>query len=216
MGISEIELVTQKLAGIKYMSEVQAIVLRDHIEDYDLSNILEIGFYQGKSTAYFAAILKERGKGHITTIDKISALRHDPGIEKNLETVGLSNHVTPIFCERSHTWELGKMVSSPNRPSFDLCYFDGGHTWDVTGFGFVLVDLLLKPGGWIIFDDLDWTIKKSPAAIENNYSSYRNYSADERSTPGVRMVFENLVPARGYINTFEKMGWGFAQKPMTP
>jgi predicted O-methyltransferase YrrM len=214
--MDEIKRVTRKLAGIKYMTEGQAMVLREHIADHDLSDILEIGFFQGKSTAYLAAILNERGTGHVTTIDNTSARRHDPGIEMNLEALGLSHLVTPIFSERSHTWELGKMVSRSVRPQFDLCYFDGGHTWDITGFGFTLVDLLLKPGGWIIFDDLDWTIEKSPSAIANNYSNYRSYSADERATPGVRMVFENLVPARGYTNLFEKAGWGFAQKPVTP
>jgi predicted O-methyltransferase YrrM len=211
-----INTVTQKLSGIKYMNQDQAMVLREHINKHDLSNILEIGFYQGKSTAYLAAILNERGEGHVTTIDKASAQRHEPGIFQNLEAVGLSRFVTAVFSERSYTWELGKMVASLDRPQFDLCYFDGGHTWDMTGFGFVLVDLLIRPGGWIIFDDLDWTIETSPAAIANSFSSYRNFSVDERRTPAVRMVFENLVPEKGYTNTFERDGWGFAQKPLTP
>ena len=213
-SMSGIKMVSEKLADVKYMSERQATLLRDHIIEHDLSDILEIGVFQGKSTAYFAAILQERGKGHVTTIDLKTAQRHDPGIVKNLETVGLTDFVTPIFCDRSHTWEMGNMISSPERPQFDLCYFDGGHTWDVTGFGFFLVDLLLKPGGWIIFDDLDWTIENSPAAIANNFASYRKYSADERRTPGVRKVFETLVPSRGYVNCSEKNGWGFAQKPV--
>ncbi len=120
-----------------------------------------MGFLHGKSSAYLAAILEDLGRGHLTTIDRKAAQEFEPNIFNTLERVGLSHRVTPIFAHRSHTWELCKMIQSGQGPRFDFCYFDGGHTWDVTGFGFVLVDLLLKPGGWILFDDLDWTIAHS-------------------------------------------------------
>jgi predicted O-methyltransferase YrrM len=47
-------------------------------------------------------------------------------------------------------------------PRFDLCYLDGAHNWFVDGLAFFLVHRLLKPGGWIIFDDVDWTYESSP------------------------------------------------------
>lgn len=211
--MSEIERVTQQLSAVKYMTQDQALTLRDHMIEHGLSDVLEVGFFQGKSTAYFAAIVKEMGRGHVTALDKTNAKDRSPNIHENLELLGYSHLVTPIFAERSHTWELGRMIRQNPRPQFDLCYFDGGHTWDVTGFGFLLVDLLLKPGGWIVFDDLDWTIEKSSRANATNFKSYKHFGKDEREAPGVRMVFENLVPSRGYKNMHENRGWGFAQKP---
>ena len=45
---------------------------------------------------------------------------------------------------------------------YDFCFIDGAHTWDTDGFAFCLVDRMLRPGGWIIFDDLNWTHAHSP------------------------------------------------------
>jgi predicted O-methyltransferase YrrM len=159
--MTNFELVSDKLRDLQYMKESQAVIMKNFIHEHEIKSILEIGFYKGKSTAYFAAILEDLGDGHVVTIDKKIARKYEPNIGETLALVGLSHRVTPIFAHRSHTWELGKLASEAPRPQFDMCYFDGGHTWDVTGFGFLLVDILLKPGGWIIFDDLDWTISKS-------------------------------------------------------
>jgi hypothetical protein len=132
-----------------------------------------------------------------------------------LDKVGLSHRVKPIFAHRSFTWELAKLLKQRSRPQFDCCYFDGGHTWDVTGFGFVLVDMLIRPGGWIIFDDLDWTIERSISRTPSFANSYKTYSADEKLVPGVRLVWDLLLPHFGYVNRSEEehFHWGIAQKP---
>jgi predicted O-methyltransferase YrrM len=213
--MTNFELVNEKLRNLQYMRESQAVIMRDFIHEHDVRSILEIGFYKGKSTAYFAAILEDLGEGHVVTIDKEFAQKYEPNISETLDSVGLSHRVTSIFAHRSHTWELGKLASEAPKQQFDMCYFDGGHTWDVTGFGFVLVDMLLRPGGWIVFDDLDWTITKSLKRNPSRAKSYRNYSQDEKDACGVRMVFELLAPSFGYKDLREDRtaGWGFARKP---
>lgn len=212
--MSHFDLVDTKLKDLQYMKTPQAVRMRDFIAEHDVADVLEIGFYKGKSSAYFAAILEDRGLGHLTTIDKAAARKMEPNIIQTLESVNLSSRVTPIFAQRSHTWALGKLVRQTPRPQFDLCYFDGGHTWDVTGLGFVLVDMLLRPGGWIIFDDLDWTINSSTRGKPERAKRYASYSNEEKRSPGVRLVFETLVPHLGYHNIQEDrdLGWGFAQK----
>jgi len=205
----------RKVGKLQYMTRKNAEFMREFISDRNLSSLLEIGFFKGKSTAYFAAILEDLGRGHITTIDKKTALDHQPNIDDVLEMTGLSHRVTRIAADRSYTWELSKMLRAAELPQFDFCYFDGGHTWDATGFGFILVDKLLKPGGWIIFDDLDWTIEKSLESSPHRAKMYRKYGADERTTPAVRLVFETLVREFGYRNIREvgEFSWGVAQKP---
>jgi len=214
--VSTFDRVDHAIRELQYMSREKAEFMREFISARDISSILEVGFFKGKSTTYFAAILEDLGRGHIMTLDKISALKHTPNINDVLGMVGLSHRVTTILAERSHTWELSKLVRREDRPQFDFCYFDGGHTWDVTGFGFVLVDMLLKPGGWIIFDDLDWTIAKSVKSTPRKEKMYRGYSDDERHTPGVRLVFETLVKDFGYTQMSEvrPFSWGVAQKPV--
>jgi predicted O-methyltransferase YrrM len=210
------ERVRAQFDALAYMRHPQATLMRDLIIASDARDILEIGFYHGKSSAYFAAILEDLGRGHLVTIDRQSARNREPNIERVLSTLGLAHRVTPVFAERSYTWELGKMVRAMPRPQFDLCYFDGGHTWDGTGFGFVLVDMLLRPGGWIVFDDLKWTME---AAMRNGAKVPRHWRAcseDERAAPGVKLVFDLLVPHLGYTDTRTINGgwWGIARKPL--
>lgn len=191
--------------------------MRDFIVEHNVRDILEIGFYHGKSSAYFAAILEDLGEGHLVTIDQASARDREPSIDTLLSNLALEHRVTPVFAERSYTWELGKMIRATPQPQFDLCYFDGGHTWDATGFGFFLVDLLLRPGGWIIFDDLEWTIKSAMPSMVKVPGHWLDCSVDEQATPAVKMVFDILVPHLGYTDqrSVNEGRWGVARKPHT-
>jgi len=201
---------------LPYMRHPQAILMRDFIIEHDARNILEIGFLHGKSSAYFAAILEDLGRGHLVTIDQVNARQREPNIEQVLSALDLTHRVTPVYAERSYTWEMAKMIRAKPRPQFDLCYFDGGHTWDATGFGFVLVDLLLRPGGWIVFDDLPWTIEAADHVQSKVLRHWRTFSPDERATPAVRMVFDLLVPHLGYMDKriVNDGQWGIARKPI--
>ena len=121
-----------------------------------------------------------------------------------------------LYAHRSYTWELAKMIQATPRPQFDLCYFDGGHTWDVTGFGFVLVDMLLRPGGCIVFDDLPWTIEAAQQDMVEVPSHWSAVDSDESSTPAVKLVFDTLVPHLGYTDSriVNDGQWGVARKPI--
>ena len=215
--MSKFEEITERFAEVKYMNAARAGILRDLIVRYDASDILEIGFYQGKSSLYIAGALEDLGRGHLTTIDREKAREHDPNIDALLARAGLAHRVTPLFAFRSFTWELQKMANRTPRPQFDLCYFDGGHTWDETGFGFLLVDLLLKPGGVIVFDDMNWTVAGS-AAYARNPGKIATYSQDEAEARSVERVWDLLVPERGYerVARLDKINWGVARKPGGP
>lgn len=214
--MNKLNAVKESFGDLEYMQHREAEFMRDFIVKHDSRDILEIGFYHGKSSAYFAAILEDLGRGHLVTIDLETARQREPNIEQVLSSLELAHRVTPVFVERSYTWEMAKMIRAQPRPLFDLCYFDGGHTWDGTGFGFVLVDMLLRPGGWIIFDDLEWTIDNATREMRNVPKSWRVCSPDERATAAVGLVFQFLVPHLGY----EKMRivnggrWGIARKPL--
>jgi predicted O-methyltransferase YrrM len=213
--MSNFENVTATFGDLQYMIHQDAMFIRDFIIKNDVRDILEIGFFHGKSSAYFAAILEDMGRGHLVTIDRKTARQREPNIEHVLSTLGLTHRVTPVYSERSYTWEMGKMIRERSRPQFDLCYFDGEHTWDGTGFGFLLVDMLLRPGGWVIFDDLKWTVAAAVNDLTQAPRSWRACSEDERATPGVKMVFDLLVPHLGYTHrrTAKNGWWGIAQKP---
>jgi predicted O-methyltransferase YrrM len=212
---SKFDTVTQTLGPLKFMDEKRAGIVRDLIHECDARNLLELGFYHGKSSAYLAAILEDRGgAGHLTTIDLERIKTLAPGIQTNLEAVGIAHRVTPIFTRRSYTWEMARLLKQTPRPQFDFCYFDGGHTWDLTGFGILLVDMLLRPGGIIVIDDLNWTIARS---INNNPQAakvYARYDEDEKTAKGVRLVWDTIIPHLGYAREqLRSLPWGVARKP---
>jgi len=197
--------------GIPYMKFSQAQVMTDIILKNRTRNILELGFAHGVSTCYLAGAVDELGGGSVTTIDLLNAKNREPNIEMLLSRVGLQQYVTIFFEPTSYLWRLMKMLDAVNPPQFDLCYFDGGHDWYNTGYAFFLVDKLLAPGGWIIFDDLDWTYAASPAL--KNEENVQKMPHDERVTPQVRKLYELLVKQHNSYGHFsEKDGWGIAQK----
>jgi predicted O-methyltransferase YrrM len=214
--MSHLERVRSAFEDLPYMRHPQAKLMRDLIVEHDSRDLLEIGFYHGKSSAYFAAILEDLGRGHLVTIDRCAAQQREPNIEQVLSALDLAHRVTPVYAERSYTWEMAKMLRTTPRPQFDFCYFDGGHTWDGTGFGFVLVDLLLRPGGWIVFDDIPWTMEASMQRQGKVPKHWRTCSPDERAAPAVKLVFDLLVPHLGYTDTriINRGQWGIARKPI--
>lgn len=208
-------LVDEKFPNLKYMKRKQADIIKDLIVKNNLSSLLELGTYQGKGTAYMATILEGRGGiGSVTTLDREDCLRMTPNVHQVISSLGLAHRVKVELHPRSFTITLMHMLEQNPRPQFDFCYFDGAHNWDGTGFSFLLVNKLLKPGAWVIFDDLDWTIYKSEKRRAKNIKMYKDYGEAEKKIKQVRKVWEILVPYEGYINRSEnKYGWGIAQKP---
>ncbi|WP_323779658.1 class I SAM-dependent methyltransferase [Thalassovita sp.] len=212
--MSKFNFITQTFADIPYMDQAHAALLRQIIQDHGAQDILEIGFFQGKSSAYIGAILEDQGAGHLVTIDRTSAANRSPNINDLLKTAGLDHRVTPRIAHRSYTWELQKLINSTPRPQFDLCYFDGGHHWDGTGFGVLLVDMLLKPGGILVLDDMNWSMATSPHH-QKNPATTKAFSQDEQETRTVRLVWDTVLPHLGYTHVREHPGadWGVARKP---
>jgi predicted O-methyltransferase YrrM len=206
-----IEEVKEKLGDLPHMTFGQAQKITNFILNKNLRNILELGFDYGVSTCYIAAILEEIGEGKITTIDLDIVRTNNPNIEFLLNQLNLSSYVNVYYEPTSYTWRLLKLLESNYLSHFDLCYFDGAHDWYVDGFAFFLVDRLLKPGGWIIFDDLNWTFDTSMGL--KNSIRVKEMPLEERITPQVKKVYELLVKTHpSYGNFGVDDDWAFAQK----
>ncbi len=200
------------LKDIFGMSYGQARYLERFIKSKNLSNLLELGFAHGVSSCYFATILKENDGGHLTTIDLVSAYHRKPNIEELLSKLNLEEYVSVYYEYESYNWRLMNFIEENDEPIFDFCYIDGAHDWNVDGFAFLLVDKLLKPGGWIIFDDMNWSFGSSPSM--QNIPRVLNMPDDVKNTPHVAKVFDVLVKPHPNYGNFEvtDFGWGIAQK----
>jgi hypothetical protein len=94
-------------------------------------------------------------------------------------------------------------------------YIDGAHNWTIDGFAFFLVEKLLRPGGWLLLDDLAWSYGDSGSSFGPGQGpDALGLSAAERALPHMRLVFDRLVAQHpGFSNLrIEDEDWGWAQK----
>lgn len=213
------EEISEILKDIPNMGKNQGKILYDFIGKEKIKNILELGFFHGTSTCYMAAALSQNGGGKITSIDQLSAKKLVPNIFDLMNKTKFNRIINPIFAEKSYTWELMKIIEANTfngrcREIFDFCFIDGAHLWEPDGLAFFLIEKVLKPGGWILFDDLNWTLSKSPALRDSEL--VKNMPFDEVNTPQIKKVFELLVIQHPNFKNFRILNsWGWAQKKVS-
>ncbi|MBN1446892.1 MAG: class I SAM-dependent methyltransferase [Bacteroidetes bacterium] len=201
------------LENVPHMPPERGKLVYDFVREQKPRHILELGFAHGTSACYMAAALEENGGGHITTIDSVVAKSRTPDISSLLERTGLGAYVEPVYAARSYTWELMKLLDQHTKngctdPQYDFLFIDGGHTWDSDGFSFLLADRLLRPGGWVLFDDVLWT--PSESAGEDWVEAL---PPEEREVAHVEKIFNLLVVPHPSYDSFEFDGtWAWARK----
>src|SRR5271170_7945542 len=199
-----------RLGSLAYMRLEQARVFYDLITANRLCNCLELGFFHGVSSAYIAGAIQDLGEGRLTTIDLTTAADREPNIEWVLSVTGLRDLVQVYLEPRSFNWRLMKLLEEGRFETYDFCYIDGGHTWYDTGFAFCLIERLIKPNGWVVFDDLQFTFRESS---NRDRSWVKRMPEEEQVVPQVQRVFELLVESHPNFGSFRRMGrFGFARK----
>ena len=208
MNINQLQ---DALAGIPYMRPDQGQEIYTFILQHRLANCLELGFAHGVGTAYMASAASQIG-GKVTAIDLEIAKQGQPDIMTVLKKAEVRPETVEIFFEpSSYTWRMMKFMDEGRSSTFDFVYIDGAHSWAVDGFAFFLAEKLLRPGGWILFDDLNWRFD-DPGMPE---SLIKQMTIEERTTPQVRKIWELLVKTSDKFDSLdEKGGWGYARKSL--
>jgi predicted O-methyltransferase YrrM len=204
--------VVENIKGLRWMSTDQGKILYDLVNDNDIQNVLELGFFHGVSAMYMAAALQEKGgNGLITTIDKFNAKELQPNIEDLSSKLGLSTFIKAIYAHNCYTWELLRLLELKPRPSFDLIFIDGAHLWKTDGFAFFLCDKLLAENGYLIMDDISWSMAKNADPTSNEWT--KKYSDEEQATNQLEKVFDLLVKEHPSYDDFRiEDGWAYARK----
>ena len=197
---------------LPFMSLERAEMLAEFFVDNNIVKILELGFNYGVSTCYMASSLEQVNESSIVTIDLESAKTRKPNIEQLLKKIGQFDKVNIYYEPTSYTWRLMKLLEEDSNPRFDFCYIDGAHSWFIDGFAFFLVDRLLKPNGWILLDDLNWSYEKSPSLREKDW--VKAMPKEEREALQVKKIWDILVKTHPQYGNFKVMydEWGLAQK----
>ena len=185
--------------------------LHDFILKNKLKRCLELGFAHGVATVWMAGAIQKLGEGKVISVDLQDALTLNPSATELLNRSGLSAFAELHYDEFSYTWHLKRRLKEYRQQPFDFVFIDGAHSWDTDGFAFFLVASVLRPGGWILFDDLNWSYATSPSL--GNTAFVRSMSSEHRIDHQVRAIWENLVLQDERFGNFTEDGnWGWTQK----
>jgi predicted O-methyltransferase YrrM len=182
----------------------------DHIVRTKARDVLEIGTAHGVSAAYMGAAVHANGGGRVTTVDRTE---FEPSAREVAARAGVGDVVDVVVMEHSnYTWWLRDRIIERTdargrvEPAYDFCYLDGAHDWSIDGLAAILVEQLLRPGGWLLMDDLGWTYDEHGPQFAGP-----ELSAAERREPHMRAVFDLVVRPR-FVQVRDDGWWGWARK----
>jgi predicted O-methyltransferase YrrM len=221
----QFEAVAASVEGTPFMTPELGRRVYDHVRGSRPLQALELGTAHGVSSAYIAAALEANGgDGHLTTVDHGGA-RYDPSPEDVLARAGVSHRVTIVREHSSYNWFLKEQIENASdaagncSPRYDFCYLDGSKNWNLDGLAVVLIEKLLRPDGWLLMDDLQWTYEDNPwIEPHEDGRPLGPLSDSERTEPHLLAVFELLVKQHPSFTRFirEDEWYGWAQKGTAP
>lgn len=144
-------------------------VLIDIISACKPKTIVEIGVWGGKSLIPMAYVLKECNQGIIYGIDPWSNIASVEGMmhEGSKAFWNFVDHedIMRKLEQYIHQFQLEKHVQliratsadAPSIPDIDILHIDGNHSEECSWLDVTKWVPLVRKGGWIILDDLNWT-----------------------------------------------------------
>ncbi len=154
----------------------------------------KVGVGVGATTAAIVKALQGGGTLHIFDFEsKISALLLDFNLEDYSRGVEIVGHGNSAHTRDSYAWKLAKLWLSTGL-KLDLAFLDGSHTFEYDAPACCILKEMIKPGGYLIFDDMHWTLAKSPTMNPTVLSRTRTrYSDEQIETPQVAMVVDLFI-----------------------
>ncbi len=208
--------ISEVLSGIPHMTAKQGEIVYSLVKNSNIANVLELGFAHGVSTQYMAAAFDEKGYGQITSIDREEAKERKPSIFELLKTSKLDKYINLVFANETYNWELLKLIGANTKdgvcqPVYDFCFIDGSHNFQIDCAAFFLADKLLKPGSYLLLDDLFWSYDSSASLKDTDF--VKRMSEDERVTPHMKKLFDFVIAQHPDYTDFRVEGtWAWARK----
>ena len=166
------------------------------IEEVKPKSIAEIGVYKGHTTKEIIKIIDKKTKLYLFDFhDRLEVL------SKELKKLGFNNfecYSNTYKYLDSYNTSLNKVWVKNKKPIFDYIFLDGAHTFPIDALTFFICDLLLQKGGYIDFDDYDWSLKSSPSQGPDVFPLTKKLYSDEQiNEKGIKILIENYVEVSG-------------------
>lgn len=164
----------------------------DFLQTTGARNIAEIGIYEGDTTRLIAQYLG--GEGCLWLFDFEERVR---AVVDDLWARGYRNMLFSGNTHKtydSYAWSLMRLVEQHPAPIWEYVFLDGKHTWDVDALAFVLIDKLLKPGGYLDFDDYHWSLARSTTMNPRVFPRVTTqYTREQIDATHVQLIVDLLV-----------------------
>lgn len=177
----------------------------------ELRSGIELGTGLGATSCVIAAALEEVGGGRVVTIDKTLHMPANANVLK--EYTGIGDSLEFVLEPLGYNWYLADLIAKQTsddvcEPIFDFCLIDGAHEFEPDALAFTLVAKLLKPGGWVVFDDINFYLR----SMSFWQQTHGHLSDRELDTCQIGMVYDYIVKQRpdftGFLITENgRVGW---------
>lgn len=183
------------IANSNYPSELVTGLNQKTIETFARSGckrFAEFGVNLGATTLEIAKHLKGDGEIYLFdyqyNVDYVGELLQSNGFS-NFHRFGSSSKLLD-----SYNWPLSQLLEKQSGPLFDYCFLDGAHIWHIDALTFFLVDRLLAVGGYVDFDDYNWSLAISPTLAPHLFPKTSEFYTDEQiKDRQVKRVVDLLV-----------------------
>jgi predicted O-methyltransferase YrrM len=157
----------------------------------------EIGVGIGASTVEFLGVMGGVGTLHLFDFDDVLG-----ELVEDLRQLDVSHGVDIIphgnGRERfnSYAWKLATLAAAHAREGetlelFDFVYLDGAHAFHHDAPACLVLKRMVRPAGYLVFDDMYWTFKKSPVMNPERRPTIReDYSDEQLSIPHIELVVD--------------------------
>jgi predicted O-methyltransferase YrrM len=187
----------------------------DCIVQNKLVSGLELGSGHGATSCLMAAAMQETG-GRIVTVD---IARHEPANAFSLqEHLGGLGNLEVIIDGLGYNWVMADWIAAHAKiggplPMFDFCLLDGAHEWQPDALAVFLAVKLLRPGGWLVLDDVNFCLR----SMEQWKTTHGRLSDRELDAYQIGMVYDLVVRQHPELTSFRlsqggRIGW--AQKAL--
>lgn len=212
---------TVTLADAERMTQEDTI--KKIVSETETRTVLEIGIGAGPHIDRLSFMLKNGV--HYTGCDFTVVCEHH---RKQIERARLDSDRIRLLGNSvgSYSWTLFELLN--NGEQFDAIYLDGHHTFYVDLPALTLAHYLLKPGGYFLADDIQWTLSGLRNNLMNSFDEWRfyrnvyhfaDYSEDQQELPHIGLMVERILMKQlGYqkIEAYSTPYWWTLRKPRAP
>lgn len=177
--------------SISIVSSDVLYILQNLLKKHSNISVAEIGVGIGATSIEIAKWLSNTGYFHIYDYENRVV-----ELKKDLGELGYSNVVVHGNTRKKYDgyyWKLAKqaieVVNNKDEGLFDFVYLDGAHSFYQDAPAAYALKHLIKPGGYLLFDDYQWSFNTSPSMSPSVLPEVKEWYTDEQlKAPHIELV----------------------------